>query len=124
MDWLASDLSAACDRSCLPQSAASLGVHVDSFVCHLSQPEVADMVEGAITSCSFGMALSGLSSGLAGNGCRGFLGCESARTAASPRDLAVGDLRNGTRRDPALGRGAIYSASENPFCAGGLECWV
>ncbi len=101
-------------RSCLPQSAATLGVHVGSFVRHLSQPEVADMVEGASTNRSFGMALSSLSSGLAGNGCRGFLGCESARSAASAHDLAVGDLRNDSRCDTALGRGAIHSARRTP----------
>ena len=75
---------------------------------------MADLVESAITNCSFGMALSSLSSGLAGNGCRGFLGCESARTAASARDLALGDHRNDTRRDSALGRGAIHSARRTP----------
>jgi hypothetical protein len=42
LDWLASDLGLASDGSCLPQSAAGLGVHVGSFVRHLSQPEMAD----------------------------------------------------------------------------------
>jgi hypothetical protein len=38
----------------LPQSAASLGIHVDFFVRYLSQPEMAYMVEGAITNRSSG----------------------------------------------------------------------
>ena len=110
MDRLAPNFSLTLDGSRLPQSAATLGVHVGSFVRHLSQPEVADMVEGAITNCSFSMALSSLSSGLAGNGCRSFLACDSARTAASAPDMAVGDLRNDSRRDPALGDSTIPSA--------------
>jgi hypothetical protein len=47
---LASDLRLAFDGGGLPQSAAALGIHVDSFVRHLSQPEVADVVESAITN--------------------------------------------------------------------------
>src|SRR5947209_5532609 len=115
VDRLAPNFSLTLDGSRLPQSAATLGVHVGSFVRHLSQPEVADMVEGAITNCSFSMALSSLSSGLAGNGCRSFLACDSARTAASAPDMAVGDLRNDSRRDPALGDSTIPSARRVPF---------
>jgi hypothetical protein len=55
---LASDFSLTFDGSHLPQSGASLGIHVDPFVRHLSQPEVADMVEGAITNRSSSVALS------------------------------------------------------------------
>lgn len=47
---LASDFGLAPDGSRLPQSAATLGIHVDSFVRYLSQPEMADLVEGAITN--------------------------------------------------------------------------
>lgn len=57
---LASDLSPALDGSGLPQSAAALGVDVGSFVRHLFQPQVADLVDGAITNCSSGMALDSL----------------------------------------------------------------
>ena len=114
MDRLGSNFSRTFDGSHLPQSGAALGVHVGSFVRHLSQPEVADMVEGAITNCSFSMAFSSLSSGLAGNGCRGFLGCESACVAARSYNLAVGDHRNNSRCDSALGCGAICSANEPP----------
>jgi hypothetical protein len=64
VDRLASDLCLAFDRCRLPQSGASLGVDVDSFLRHLFQPEVADLVEGAITHCSFGTALGSLSSGV------------------------------------------------------------
>ena len=47
VDRLASDLRIASDGSPLPQSVASLGIHVGSVVRHLPQSEVADMVEGA-----------------------------------------------------------------------------
>ena len=114
MDRLGSDLGVASDGSCLPQSAASLGVHVDSLVCHLSQSEVADMVEGANTKRSLSVALSSLSSGLAGNGRRSFLGCESARTPARAHDLALGDVRNDPRCNPALGGAPIGSARTTP----------
>ena len=107
---LASNFSLTLDGGRLPQSAATLGVHVGSFVRHLSQPEVADMVEGAITNCSFSMAVSSLSFRVAGNGCRSILGCDSARTAASAPDMAVGDLENDSRCDPALGGSTIPSA--------------
>src|SRR5712671_6488040 len=63
VDRLASNFNLTFDRSCLPQSPASLGVHVDSLVRHLSQHEVADMVEGANASRSLSMAFSSLSSG-------------------------------------------------------------
>src|ERR1700688_715650 len=109
VDRLASNFSLTLDGSRLPQSAATLGVHVGSFVRHLSQPEVADMVEGATTNCSFSVVLSSLSFRLAGNGCRSFLGCDSARAAASAPDMAVGDLGNDSRCDPALGGGTIPS---------------
>jgi hypothetical protein len=59
-------------------------------------------------------ALGGVSSGLAGNGCRGFLGWESARTDATAHDLAVGDLRNGIWGDSALGSGTVRSAGRTP----------
>jgi len=87
---LASDFSLAFDGCGLPESAAALGVHVDSFARHLPQPEVADVVESAITSFSCGMAVGSLSSRLAGNGCRCFLGCETTRIAASSQGLALG----------------------------------
>ena len=90
MDWLAPNRSVAFDGSVLPESAAALGVHVDSFVRHLSQPKVADMVEGAITNCSLSMALSSLSSGLAGNGCGGVLGRASAYAIASSKNVVMG----------------------------------
>src|SRR5260370_23232092 len=72
------------------------------------------MVEGAVTSCTPSLALDSVPFGLAGNGCGGVLGCESARTAASARDLAVGDHRNGTRSDLALGCGRVRSAGRTP----------
>jgi hypothetical protein len=45
---LASDFSLAFDGGGWLQFSATLGVHVDSCVRHLSQPEVVDVVEGAI----------------------------------------------------------------------------
>jgi hypothetical protein len=106
---LASDFSPALDGSHLPQSTAALGIHVDSFVRHLSQLEVVDVVEGAVTNCSPGVALRSLSSGLAGDGRRCFLGCETTRTLALAHYLALGVVRNYTRRNSALGYGAIHS---------------
>ena len=91
MDCLASDLGDASGGSCLPQPPASLGVHVDSIRCHFHQPEVADMVDGALTSCASGLALDSLSLRLAGNGRREFLGCGAARIATSTHQLALGD---------------------------------
>lgn len=69
VDRLASDLSVASGGSFLPRSAASLGVHVGSFVCHFYKPQVADVVESAIASCTSGLALGSLLVLLAGNGC-------------------------------------------------------
>lgn len=91
-----------------------MGVHVDFVVRHLHEPKVADMVEGTISRCTFVRALGGVSSGLAGNGCRGFLGWESAHTDATAHDLAVGDLRNGGWGDSALGSGTVRSAGRTP----------
>jgi hypothetical protein len=91
MDWLASDLGDASDGSCLPQPPASLGVHVDSSRGHFHQPEVGNMVDGAVTSCASGLALDRLSVRLAGNGRREFLGCAAARIATSAHHLALGD---------------------------------
>src|ERR1022692_2687672 len=56
------------------------------------------------------MALGSLSSRLAGNGCRCFLGCETTGIAASSQGLASGDVRNHSRRNPVLGCSAIHSA--------------
>src|SRR5258708_6073546 len=87
-----------------------MGVHVGSLLCHLHQPQVANLVGSSVACCPFRVALGCLSSGLAGNGCRSFLGCQSARAAASTRRLALGDVRNGSRCNAALACGAIYSA--------------
>ena len=111
VDWLASDLGLASDGSCLPQSAACLGVHVGSFLRHLSQPEVADVVESAITNCSCIMALGSLPFGLAWNGCRGFSGCQATSSTACANNLDLGDHRNVSRSGSALGCGALYSAT-------------
>ena len=113
MAWFAS-VCLALDGSCVPQSAAALGIHVDSFVHHLYRSEVVDVVAGAITDCSFGVALGSLSSGLAWDGCRCFLGCETRCTAASAVDLALGNIRNDSRCNPGLGCDAIYSARTTP----------
>jgi len=115
VDRLASDLGVASYSSCLLQPPTSLGVHVDSVVRHLSQPEVADMVEGTIANCSFSMALCSLSFRLAGNGRRSFLGCDSARFAASALDMAVGYLRNDIWGDSALDSGTVRSTARAPF---------
>ena len=87
---LASDICLALDCGGLPQSAAAMGIHVDSFVLHLHQPEVADVVEGAISNFSSCVALCSLSSGLAGNGCGCFPGCQAACNPASSTGLAAG----------------------------------
>ena len=55
---------------CTSQPLASLGVHVDSFVRDLHQFEMADVVESDGTRGACRMALCGISSRLAGNGCR------------------------------------------------------
>ena len=62
---MASNLGFAIARNRLPQSAAALDIHVASFVRYIFQPEVGDVVEGAITNCTSGVALGRLSSGLA-----------------------------------------------------------
>ena len=111
MDCLASALGDAADGSGLPQPPASLGVHVDSIRCYFHQPEVANLVEGAVTSCASGLALDSLSVGLAGNGRREFLGCAAAPIATSAHDVALGDHGNGTRSDSSLDGGAIRAAS-------------
>jgi hypothetical protein len=72
------------------------------------------MVEDAVAGCAPGLALASVPSGLAGNGCGGVLGCESACTAASARRVAPGDLQNDPRHDSALGRDAIHSARGTP----------
>jgi hypothetical protein len=68
------------------------------------------MVEGAVASCTPGLALDSIPSGLAGNGCRDALGCESACTAASARRVAPGDLQDDRWHGSGLGRNAIHSA--------------
>ena len=60
------------------------------------------------------LALRRLPSGLAGNGCGGFLGCEPACSTAFADELGLGDLGNGSRCDPSLGCGAIPSARSAP----------
>jgi hypothetical protein len=112
VDRLASPCSIAIERSCFPQCAAALGVHVGFGACYLLQPEVADMVEGANPNHSSGLAFGSLPSGLAGNGRRIFLGCESPRTATATHNLAVGDHRNNSRCSFVLGCGAIFSQGE------------
>src|SRR5438876_11269954 len=87
-----------------------MGVHVGFGACHLLQPEVVDLVEGANPNRSCGMAFGSLPSGLAGNGCRVFLRSETARTTPAAHNLAVGDHRNNSRCRFALGCGAICSA--------------
>ena len=68
------------------------GIHVDSVLRHLCQPQVADVVEGASENRPAGLALRRLPCGLAGNGCGGFLGWEPAGSPASANDLGVGDV--------------------------------
>ncbi|PYT99745.1 MAG: hypothetical protein DMG38_10535 [Acidobacteria bacterium] len=77
------------------------------------------MVEGAVASCTPGLALGSLPSSLAGNGCGDVLGCESARTAASARGVAPGDLQDNPRHRSGLGRDASIPQGE-PFLRG----WV
>jgi hypothetical protein len=91
---LASDICPALHRNSFPQFAATLGIHVDSLVLHLHQPEVADVVEGAISNSSSSVALGSLPSGLAGNGCGCFPGHQAACTPASVAGLVVGRVRN------------------------------
>ena len=107
MDCLASDLGDASDGSCLPQPPASMGVHVDSIRCHFHLPEMANMVDGAVTSGASGLAFDSLSVRLAGNGRREFLGCAAARIATGAHHLALGVHGNGTRSDSSLDGGAI-----------------
>src|SRR5580698_4386463 len=60
---LASDFNLAFDSGGLPQPAPAMGIHVDPLVCHLSQPEVVDVLADAIPHCSPRLALGSLSSG-------------------------------------------------------------
>jgi len=89
---MASSFSPDFDSYGLPQSAATVVIHVDSRLRHLPKPEVADVVAIAITNCSSGMAIFRLSLGLAGDGCGRFLGCEATCTASSTLGLALGDV--------------------------------
>jgi len=70
VDRVASSLTLACDGHCTSQSLASLGVHVDSFVRDLHQFEMVDVVESEPTRDACRMALCGISSCLARDGCR------------------------------------------------------
>ena len=114
-NWLAPNSCLAFGRSCFPKCASGLGLHVVVSICDLFQPEMVDMVEGANTSRSFGLAFCRLSLGLAGNGRRRFLGCEPERTAAGALNLVLGDIRNVSWCDSALDRGPIRSARRAPF---------
>ena len=98
MDRLGSNFSRTFDGSRLPQSGATLGVHVGTVVRHFFQPIVADVVESADPSFSPGLAFAGLSFRLAGDGCGLVPGCERARSAASIYGVALGDARNGPWR--------------------------
>ena len=60
MDRLASASSTALERSCFPQCAAAVGVHVGFGACHLLQSEVADLVEGANPNRSCDLAFGSL----------------------------------------------------------------
>ena len=108
---MASNLRFAIDRNRLPQSAFALGIHVASFVRHLFQPEVANMVEDAITNCTSGMAFVRVSSGLARNGCRCFPGCETTCSVANAGNLALRDFRNDFRCALALVGSTIHSSN-------------
>jgi len=79
---LASDIGLAPDSGGLPRLTAALGIHVDSFALHIHQPEVADVVEIAITNPSSCVALGSVSSGMARHGCGCFPGCEAIRNIA------------------------------------------
>ena len=67
---VASSLTLACDGHGTSQSLAILGVHVDSFVRDLHQFEMVDVVESEPTRDACRMALCGISSRVAGYGCR------------------------------------------------------
>jgi hypothetical protein len=71
---LAPALYVSCNRDWVPQSAATVGVHVASVVRNLRQPQVANLVESPTENRAFRMAVGSLSSGLAGNGCGCFPG--------------------------------------------------
>ena len=106
--WLL-DLSLAFGGSFFPRGRSQPGCSCGRCLSPSFQPEVADLVEGANLHFSSDLAVDSLSSGLAGDGCRRFPGCEPGVPAASVNRLAVGGARNGPRRGPAMDCGAIAS---------------
>lgn len=82
---------------------AGLGIHVELIRLNLLRTQVAELVEGANDGSARGLAIRGLPSGLAWNGCAILPGRKQSRCTAATAELVLGSLGDGTRDNSALG---------------------